>query len=98
MLVERHLLLGGVLTPLTYFALLFAAGAFYPDFSHVRQVASELGADGAPYGGALAFNAGIVLVGLVGVGAAFGLFADFRKSAVARRWPSSQALPPHHLL
>jgi len=44
--VTGALLTVGVLMPALYFAALFVAGAFYPGFSHVRQVASDLGADG----------------------------------------------------
>lgn len=76
---DKTLLSAGVLTLPLYFALLFTAGAFYPDFSHVRQVASELGAPGAPYDGALAFNVGLVVVGCVGIAGAAGLFQGLRK-------------------
>ena len=76
---EKTLLLAGVLTLPLYFALLFTAGAFYPSFSHVKQVASELGASGAPYDGALAFNVGLVAVGCVGIAGAVGLFQGLRK-------------------
>ena len=76
---DKVLLLAGVLTPPLYFALLFTAGAFYPGFSHIKQVASELGATGAPYDGALAFNVGLVVVGGVGIAGAVGLFQGLRK-------------------
>lgn len=73
-------LVGGMATPVLYFALLFSAGAFYPDFSHVRQVASELGTDGAPYGGGAAFNLALVIIGFIGTTAAVGLVAALRRA------------------
>lgn len=66
--------------PILYFALLFTAGAFHPDFSHVRQVASELGANGAPYGGTAVFNMGLITVGLVGCAGAAGLFTGLYRA------------------
>lgn len=74
----RLMLLTGVLTPILYAALLYTAGAFYPDFSHIRQLASELGADGAPYGGAPFFNVGLMLVGCAGFTGGIGLFKGLR--------------------
>ena len=84
--VEKHLLFAGVVTPVLYFTLLIVAGAFYPDFSHFKQVPSELGADGAPYGGAWAFNIGLVVVGLIGMAGAIGLFRGLQRVGAGNVW------------
>ena len=47
--LTRSLLLTGTAMPVLYFLALFTAGSLYPDYSHIRQVASDLGAVGAPY-------------------------------------------------
>lgn len=77
--MEKRLLLAGALMPVLYFVLLLTFGSLYPDFSHVRQVASDLGADGAPYDWAGAFNIGLVLTALAGTAGAVGLFQGLRK-------------------
>ena len=79
MQVVKKLLFAGAIMPVLYFTLLYTAGALYPDYSHVRQVASDLGADGAPYGWALEFNIGLVYVGLAGIAGAIGLFQGLRR-------------------
>jgi len=44
---DRGLLFIGALMPILYFTVLIMAGFYYPDYSHIRQVASDLGAAGA---------------------------------------------------
>ena len=70
--IDKTLLFAGVAMPVLYFVALFAAGAFYPDYSHIRQVASDLGAVGAPYAFAPVFNVALVGVALAGLGGALG--------------------------
>ena len=86
MQAEKTLLLAGVVAPILYFTLLFVAGTFYPDFNHIKQVASELGADGAPYGGMWAFNIGLVVVGLIGMAGAVGLFRGLQRVGSGNLW------------
>jgi len=78
----QKLLLGGISMPIVYFVALFGAGAVYPDFSHFSQTASELGADGAPYRWAWAFNVALILVGALGIAAAIGLFIGCRQLGI----------------
>ena len=66
-ILTRMLLIAGITMPIIYFAALFIAGVLYPDYSHIRQLPSELGADGAPYEFAFAFNLALIIVGLCGL-------------------------------
>ena len=77
------MLAAGVGMPVLYFVALFAAGAFYPDFSHVRQPASDLGAVDAPYQFASAFNVSLVAVGVMGLFGSLGLSLGLRNLGVA---------------
>ena len=80
----RSLLVAGMAMPVLYFLALFIAGALYPEYSHVRQVASDLGAVGAPYGYATAFNAALVGVGLSGLAGSLGLALGLLRLGAAR--------------
>lgn len=79
--INRTMLAIGTSTPFLYFAALFIAGLFYPDYSHVRQVASDLGAVGAPYDLANLFNVGLILTGLAGCLGAIGLFGGLMRTS-----------------
>lgn len=65
----------GVAIPFFYFGSVVASALFYPGFSFVRQFASELGAVGAPHPQIL--NAGLVMVGVMSLIAAFGFWRAF---------------------
>lgn len=80
MKLNRSLLLAGSVMPLLYFFVIYAAGAFYPGYSHVRQVASDLGADGAAYPYAAIFNIGLLAVAVTGLAGALGLFWGLKKT------------------
>lgn len=82
--VTGALLTAGILMPVLYFAALFVAGALYPGFSHVRQVASDLGADSAPYAYATAFSVALVFVGLFGLAGSLRLFMGLRRAGASR--------------
>ena len=69
--------------PVLYFAALFVAGAFYPGYSHVRQVASDLGATGAPYPYAAAFSIALIVIGLAGLAGSLGLAMGLRSEGVS---------------
>jgi hypothetical membrane protein len=80
----RRLLLAGLAMPILYFLALLIAGALYPDFSHVRQPASDLGAAGAPYGYATAFNVALLAVGVSGLAGSVGLALGLWRLGAAR--------------
>lgn len=82
--IERPLLLAGTCMPVLYFALLYVAALFYPDFSHIRQVASDLGATDAPYAYAPIFNIGLLTVAMTGMAGALGLAIGLGKLGSGR--------------
>lgn len=82
--LERHLLLAGSGVPILYFAALFVAGALYPEFSHIKQQASDLGASDAPYTFAPIFNAALVGVAILGLAGAVGLTLGLPRLSASR--------------
>ena len=90
----KALLAAGIAMPVLYFAALFVAGAFYPGFSHIRQVASDLGADSAPYAYATAFSVALVFVGLFGLAGSLGLFIGLRRVGAGRARSALAGLIP----
>lgn len=80
----RPLLLVGALLPLLYFALLYSAGLFYPDYSHIKQVASDLGAQDAPYAFAGVFSIGLVIVAVAGLAGSAGLLSGLQRAGSGR--------------
>jgi hypothetical membrane protein len=80
----RRMLVSGMVMPALDFLALFVAGALYPEYSHVRQVASDLGAAGAPYGYATAFNIALVAVGVSGLAGSLGLALGLLRLGAAR--------------
>ncbi len=93
-LTAKTLLLAGVAMPVIYFVTLFGAALLYPDFSHIRQQPSELGADGAPYNFAFAFNVALVVVGLSGLAGAAGLVSGLSNLQVGRTLSLATGLAP----
>lgn len=60
----------GVLVPVLYFGMQLTAAPFYPGYSFVSNVASELGSDKAQYSSI--FNMGIMATGTCAISAAVG--------------------------
>lgn len=79
MQINKRLLLIGALMPIVYFFVLFGAGLLNPEFSHITQAPSELGADGAPYQWIVAFNTGLIIVGILGILGGLGIFMGLGK-------------------
>jgi hypothetical membrane protein len=90
----RSLLLTGAFMPVIYFVALFSAGALFPDYSHFRQVPSDLGADGSPYAFAAAFNFALLIVGLTGLIGALGLVVGLWKLGVNRFLSMASGMAP----
>jgi hypothetical membrane protein len=61
--LESLFLRAAIAVPILYFSAVFVGAAFYPNFSLIRQFASELGMDAAPHPWIL--NTGIILAGLL---------------------------------
>ena len=70
--------------PIVYLGALLVAGLLYPDYSHVRQQPSELGANGAPYDFGWAFNLALVLSGFLGFCGALGVVMGLRHLQIGR--------------
>jgi hypothetical membrane protein len=70
----------GICIPFLYFGLQLVAAPFYPGYSFVRNVASELGSDrsGLP----ALFNLGLMLLGLVTLFSAYGFLRGLRRIGV----------------
>lgn len=73
-----------VAVPVLYFGTLLVAASTWTGYSHVTQYASELGSAAAPR--PAVFNTGIVLMGLVCVAAAAGLYGAARLAGARRAW------------
>lgn len=81
----RKLLSGALIAvPAFYYFALFAGAATYPDYSHVTNYASELGAADAPY--PALFNVNIMLAGASALIAAYLLPGSFRGIGASRLW------------
>jgi hypothetical membrane protein len=74
--MRTWLLIAGILIPVVYFANLFGVGAMTPFFDHGASPPSELGREGRSH--AALFNAGLIVVGVLSVLAATGLFLGLR--------------------
>jgi hypothetical protein len=68
----RALILGGVAGPVVFASAVLAAAAGHPDYSHVAQFMSELGATGAPRAGLMNY-AGFIPAGMLLTGFAVSL-------------------------
>lgn len=74
----------GVAVPFVYFGAQLTAAPFYPGYSFLSQVASELGSDKAPVPWIL--NTGIFLTGLATLAAAFGIGFGLRRIGTHPAW------------
>jgi hypothetical membrane protein len=82
-MTQRLLAASGIVGPPIYAIVVFALGSLWPDYSHLRQSMSELGAVDSPY--ALMMNtAGLPLLGIMVMAFAIGLRRGLRKSRSAR--------------
>ena len=73
------LLVAGVSVPVLYFGPILVASLFYPGYSHARQFASELGAQGAPSASAAIFNTGTIACGAAETAGSLGMFGALRR-------------------
>jgi glucans biosynthesis protein C len=75
----RLLLFGAVLVPLLYFGIQLALAPFHPGYDFRTDVASLLGARGAP--GATFFNLAAALSGVAAIAGALGLWRSLAAAA-----------------
>jgi hypothetical membrane protein len=71
-----------VLVPFLYFGAQLIAAPFFPNYSFLRQVASELGSSTAPYPWIL--NTGLFMVGVATLVGGIGFFLGLRRHGVSR--------------
>lgn len=73
-------LLGGTAFPILYFAVQIALVPFAPGYDYARDVASQLGAPASPIAGV--FNTGVMFLGVIGILAGVGQFAQMFRLGV----------------
>lgn len=83
-LLTRTGLAAGIATPFLYFGTQLVAAPFYPGYSFLSQVASELGAERAP--SASVFNVGVFLTGIATLLAAVGVFRALKAKGIHPVW------------
>jgi hypothetical membrane protein len=88
MRLEKPLLLCGVMVPVLYYAALIVTPLFWPEYSHVRQYASELGSAASPR--PWLFNGLVIAAGAAAILAAGGFFLALRRLG-GRTLPSALA-------
>jgi hypothetical membrane protein len=90
--ITKWLLGCGVAVPVLYFGSQLLAAPFFAGYNPLRDVASLLGSDRAPY--PALFNGGTLLTGLAGLLAALGFWRGLSERGVYPLlvWPSSLAL------
>jgi hypothetical membrane protein len=72
--MQRSALYAAIALPLGYFALQLLVAPFYPNYSFVQNAASDLGAP--PSGLREVFNLGAVLIGVLGIFGAWGVWCS----------------------
>jgi len=77
-------LAAGIATPFLYFGTQLVAAPFYPGYSFLSQVASELGSDRAA--SPTVFNVGVFLTGIATLLAAFGIGRALRTAGIRPAW------------
>ena len=82
--LTRAALAAGVVTPVLYFGTQLVAAPFYPGYSFLSQVASDLGSDRAAY--PTIFNTGAFFTGIVTLFAAYGFFKTLKELGMASVW------------
>jgi hypothetical membrane protein len=80
-------LIAGIAVPILYFGIQAVTMPLYPGYDPLRQPASALGSDSAPWG--WVFNTGAILTGLATFAAAYGIG---RALAVLGSWRMAAAL------
>jgi len=80
--ISKWLLLCGIIAPPILAIFIISAAAITPDYSHISETVSQLGAHGRPYPEVM--NAGFITYGLLIMGFAYGLYQVFEKSRNAK--------------
>jgi len=66
-----------MMVPFIYFGIIVLSALFYPGYSHMRQVISDLGASGTPH--PEIFNVGVIITGAAILIGAFGFFRALQR-------------------
>jgi len=72
--IKKYLAICGIIAPLLFIIQLIIIGNYHPNYNHITQYMSELGAVNAPY--ANIKNTGLFIVGILIVLFSFGMYID----------------------
>lgn len=75
--IHKILALSGIIGPLLFVLNIFVIGFFHPNYNHITQYMSELGAINAPY--AIIINSGFVFGGLLIIFFSYIIFLEFNQ-------------------
>ena len=88
---QRLLAICGIIGPIVYAIIVIILGFLHPDYNHVTQYMSELGAVGAPYA-IIMDTVGLPLLGLLMIFFAFGLHRGIGEDKGAKIGPTLVAV------
>jgi len=72
--IKKYLAICGIIAPLLFTILLIIIGNFHPNYNHITQYMSELGAVNAPY--ANIKNTGFSIIGILIMFFSFGMYVE----------------------
>ena len=75
--IQKIFALSGIIGPILFVLNIFVIGFFHPNYNHITQYMSELGAINAPY--AMIINLGFVFGGLLIIFFSYILFLEFNQ-------------------
>jgi hypothetical membrane protein len=75
--IHKILALSGIIGPLLFVLNIFIIGFFHPNYNHITQYMSELGAINAPY--AIIINSGFVFGGMLIIFFSYIIFLEFNQ-------------------
>jgi len=70
--IKKYLVICGIIGPIMFTIVLITLGFLHPEYNHITQYISELGATNAPYAGII--NTGLFFVGILIAFFSIGLY------------------------
>jgi len=72
--IKKYLVICGIIGPIMFTIVLITLGFLHPEYNHITQYISELGATNAPYAGII--NTGLFFVGILIAFFSIGLYIE----------------------